>query len=513
MENIGIISLHFVAWGTNLKLKIDYKSIKFKEFLYFLVFAATLMAALWILQVFLLNTFYGTMKTSQTKEVAREIESSFKHKNTDNFLNDVARISKSYDMYIYVVSYDGKTTYYQPSANDVVQAPGFEPAEPDNQLDEDQQMQFISQIQTLNEHMMSSNGSAYVKIKGTNSSQEILAYGSILTSKKKDPMIVYIFSPLWPVTSTIKILKNQLIYVTIISFLLACIISLYLSTRITRPIRKINNSAKQLAAGKYGIVFQGGHYTELVNLADTLTKASIELEKSDMMQKDLIANVSHDLKTPLTMIKSYAEMIRDISGDNPEKREEHLNVIIEEADRLNVLVNDLLQMSRLQSGKLSLEKAEFNLTQVVENILHTYRIMENEDGYHFEFQCNTDYYVNADEEKIVQVITNLFTNAIKFCGDDKTVIISLKKRGRNVVCRVEDHGIGIAPEEIDHVWERYYRSSSNMKREKEGTGLGLSICKEILTLHKSKFGVDSTVGKGSQFWFELECVRTEKRNA
>ena len=502
-----------MAWGTNLKLKVDYRSIKFKSFLYFLVFAATLMAALWILQVFLLNPFYGTMKTSQTKEVAREIESSFKHRDNDHFLNDVARISKSYDMYIYVVSYDGKTTYYQPSANDVVQAPGFEPAEPDSQLDDDQQMQFISQIQTLNEHMMHSNGSAYVKIKGTNSSQEILAYGSILTSKKKDPMIVYIFSPLWPVTSTIKILKNQLIYVTIISFLLACIISLYLSTRITRPIRKINKSAMQLAAGNYGIVFQGGHYTELVNLADTLTKASIELEKSDMLQKDLIANVSHDLKTPLTMIKSYAEMIRDISGDNPKKREEHLNVIIDEADRLNVLVNDLLQMSRLQSGKLSLEKKEFNLTEIIENILHTCRIMENEDGYRFDFQCNTDYYVNADEEKIIQVVTNLFTNAIKFCGEDKTVIISLKKRGRNVVCRVEDHGVGIAPEEIDHVWERYYRSSSNMKREKEGTGLGLSICKEILTLHKSKFGVDSTVGKGSQFWFELECVRAEKRKA
>ena len=324
-------------------------------------------------------------------------------------------------------------------------------------------------------------------------------------------MIVYIFSPLWPVSSTIKILTNQLIYITIISFILAFLISLYLSTRISRPIRKINKDAKRLAAGEYGIVFSGGHYSELVDLTDTLTKASIELEKSDMLQKDLVANVSHDMKTPLTMIKSYAEMIRDLSGDNPEKREEHLQVIIDEADRLNVLVNDMLTMSKLQSGKLALEKSVFNLTETVEGILHTYIILEEENGYHFVFQCDSDYTVNADEEKIKQVITNLINNAVKFCGEDNTIIVSLKKRGRLVAFRVEDHGPGIAPEELEHIWERYYRSSTNMKREQEGTGLGLSICKEILTLHKAKFGTDSTLGEGSQFWFELECQKVEKR--
>ncbi len=489
--------------------KINYNSIKFKTFLYFLLFAAVLMAALWILQVFLLNNFYGTMKTQQTKEVARDIESAYRFRDTDKFLKHVSKISKSYDMYIYVVSYDGKTTYYQPSANDVVQAPGFETDTDVSGMDGAEQ--YASQIQTLNEHMMRGDGSAYVKITNPSTSQEMLAYGSILQHKDKDPMIVYIFSPLWPVSSTIKILTHQLIYITIISFILACLISLYLSTRISRPIRKINKDAKKLAAGEYGIVFSGGHYSELVDLTDTLTTASIELEKSDMLQKDLVANVSHDMKTPLTMIKSYAEMIRDLSGDNPEKREEHLQVIIDEADRLNVLVNDMLTMSKLQSGKISLEKRVFNLTETVEGILHTYKILEEENGYHFVFQCDCDYTVNADEEKIKQVITNLINNAVKFCGEDKTIIVSLKKRGRSVAFRVEDHGPGIAPEELEHIWERYYRSSTNMKREQEGTGLGLSICKEILTLHKAKFGTDSTLGEGSQFWFELECQKVEKR--
>ena len=108
------------------------------------------------------------------------------------------------------------------------------------------------------------------------------------------------------------------------------------------------------------------------------------------------------------------------------------------------------------------------------------------------------------------MLSNLVTNAIKFCGDDKFINISLRRRGRSVLCKVEDHGVGIAPDELSHVWERYYRSSSNMVRAAEGSGLGLSIVKEILTLHKVDFGVDSTVGEGTSFWFELPFVKVEK---
>lgn len=121
-----------------------------------------------------------------------------------------------------------------------------------------------------------------------------------------------------------------------------------------------------------------------------------------------------------------------------------------------------------------------------------------------------NFIVNGDEEKIKQVVANLLTNAIKFAGEDKMVNITLKRRGKVVVCRVEDHGKGIAPEELDHVWERYYRASSNMVRPAEGSGLGLSIVKEILTMHKSDFGVESNVGKGSTFWFELPYIKAER---
>lgn len=477
-----------------MKPRIDYRSIKFKTWLYFILFAGFLMVILWCLQVLFLNNFYGVMKDEQTQKVARDIRNSYKANDSMDFLNSVSIISNSNDMFIYIASYDGKTMYFKPTGDPT-----------DSQY-------YIAQIPAINKAMIESKqNSAYLKIKSADDSKEVLAYGSVLNAKGKEPLMAYIFSPLWPVSSTVDILTNQLVYVTFISLLVACLISFYLSIRITRPIRTITRSAEKLADGEYGIVFKGGHYTEINNLADTLTRASIELEKSDMLQKDLIANVSHDLRTPLTMIKSYAEMIRDLSGDNPEKREQHLQVIVDEADRLNVLVGDLLSISRMQSGKIVLERTDFSITNAVQSILNTYKIMEVEQDYTFHLNCPANFIVNGDEEKIKQVISNLLTNAIKFAGDDKVVNITLKRRGRSVLCKVEDHGVGIAPEELGHVWERYYRASSNMVRESEGSGLGLSIVKEILTLHKANFGVESALGKGTAFWFELTFVKIQKQ--
>ena len=476
-----------------MKLRIDYRSIKFKTWLYFILFTGFLMIVLWFLQVLFLNNFYEVMKVSQTEKVVKNIKTSYVSSSYKDFIKKTEKISDSNDIYIYISSFDGDTMYFKPSG------------------DNTSSRYYLEQINTVNQRLFSEQ-KTYItlRIKGQDDSKITLACGIILTGKDKTPLIVYVFSPLWPVSSTIQILTNQLVYVTFIALALACLISFYLSVRITRPIRKISNSAERLAGGEYGIVFKGGHYTEINNLADTLTRASIELEKSDMMQKDLIANVSHDLRTPLTMIKSYAEMIKDISGNNPEKREAHLNVIIEETDRLNTLVGDLLTISRMQSGKMTLNPGSFNITDAANSILNTYRIMEDSEGYHFELNSPARFIVNGDEDKIKQVISNLVTNAMKFCGEDKTVIVTLKKRGHMVLCRVEDHGIGIAPSELGHVWERYYKSSSNMVRSAEGSGLGLSIVKEILTLHKVDFGVDSTVGQGTTFWFELPYVKAEK---
>ena len=475
-----------------MKFKLDLRSIKLKTWMYFVLFTMFLVTVLWGLQVLLINNFYENMKVKQTNTAIESLMTSYDEHYRQRFLSNLEDISRSNDLYIYLVSANGTTMAFHPY--DEVSGAG----------------QYYSQIPRINRYLDQSNtGSVLLKIKGIDNTREVLAYAAHLQNPRRATYTVYLFSPLWPVNSTVKILTWQLIYVTIIALIIAALLSVYLSNRITRPIREISNSAERLAAGEYGIVFKGGHYTEINNLADTLTRTSIALEKSEAIQRDLVANVSHDLRTPLTMIKSYAEMIRDLSGDNPEKREKHLQVIIDETDRLNNLVNDLLTVSKMQSDKLTLDIEEFNLTEAVRSIVSTYEI-RNEEGFSIKFNCPTDYYVCGDADKLKQVVSNLVTNAIKFCGDDRVVNVSLTKRGRNRVhFSVEDHGVGIAKEELARVWDRYYKASSNMVRATEGSGLGLSICKEILVLHKAEYGVESTLGKGATFWFDLGLTRID----
>lgn len=471
-----------------MKFKIDVNSIKFKVCLYFIIFAVLLMLVLWFLQVLFLNTFYVTMKKAKTEKVVTTIEEAYEKDDLSAFYTNMNNLADSVDMTIYITQLGG--------------APFFASFRDNYPRDYSYEMQRVREEMELKHQT-----SVQLPIGKGKDSKRMLACGTLLLAEADKPdLIAYVFSPLWPVSTTIKILTNQLAYVTAISLALALILAIYLATRITTPIRNITNSAGKLAQGQYGVVFKGGHYTELNNLADTLTRASIELEKSTMLQKDLIANVSHDLRTPLTMVKSYAEMIRDLSGDNPKKRNAHLQVIIDEADRLNLLVNDMLTLSRMQSGAIVIKKTHFNIKEAVEGILLSYKLLMEEDGYNINLDCRGDILVDADPERMKQVFSNLINNALKFCGEDKTVNVVIKKRGRHVLCQVQDHGVGIPAEELPHIWERYYKASSNMVRSTTGTGLGLSIVKEILSLHKANYGVDSTLGEGTSFWFELDVA-------
>ena len=204
-------------------------------------------------------------------------------------------------------------------------------------------------------------------------------------------------------------------------------------------------------------------------------------------------------------------MIRDLSGDNPVKRNQHLGVIIEESDRLNILVNDMLNLSRMQQRKIVLEKSEFDLSDSVRTLLTSYEILAENEGYKFIYNNSEALPVFADKAKITQVISNLINNAVKYCGEDKEIIINVKRVARSKVrCEIIDHGQGIAPDEVSHVWERYYKSSTHHVRQTDGSGLGLSIVREILNLHKAQYGVNSKLGKGSTFWFELEIFKTKK---
>lgn len=470
--------------------KFNFKSVRFKIWIYFLVIVVVILFLNWFLQIFFMNNYYDKMKIISSEKKAALITDVYNNSdNSKEFIDGIQNILSSDDIYLQI-EHKGNPVYSSDSRTEGYQA----------ELDQARD--------SLNEAAPDKSDIALTLVTDK-TQRETWVYAGYLDASHDTAM--YLLSPLYPVGTTVEIMQNQLVYITLGSLIFGLLFAVYASIRIARPIDDINKKAKNLAKGDYGITFPTRYsYSEINELAQTLNKASSELERSSNLQRDIVANVSHDLRTPLTMVKSYAEMIRDLSGDNPEKRNAHLQIIIDEADRLNSLVNDLMTLSDVQAGTLQLNIERFSIKGLFDSVLQPYGVLQQKEGYSIVFNCRQDVEVIGDSERIKQVVANLLSNAVKYCGDDKKIFINVKKWGKRVHCEVVDHGPGIKASELPYIWERYYKSSNNHVRASKSSGLGLSIVKEILTAHNARFGVESKVGRGTTFWFELEVAPEPK---
>ncbi len=342
------------------------------------------------------------------------------------------------------------------------------------------------------------------------SSGTMFNYASCLTFDNEQCYLLVRY-PLFIVQQSVSSMQVYIIIIAAVAIVLAFIISYVLAQRISRPIRDISATATRMAKGDYSVQFASAEFEEIAQLSESLNYAKDEIKKSDDFQKELLANVSHDLRTPLTMIKAYASMVKEISGDDPQKRNRHLQVIIDESDRLTGLVNDILNASKVSAGLSELNKKVFNLTDFVYGIMNKFDYLQETSGYKFYVDIDPNMYTFADEEKIYQVIYNLVSNAVNYTGEDKCVYVSLKDRPESSRIRfaVRDTGKGISDEEKEHIWDRYYRSKDAHARPVKGTGLGLNIVKIILQAHSFDFGVQSQKGNGSTFYVDFPEVSSE----
>ena len=346
----------------------------------------------------------------------------------------------------------------------------------------------------------------YEKFRDERENNTVLTMCTYIGSRDDPQAFIFICSYMEPVGSTMAIFQRQFLFVAIIIMMLTIFISLFFANRLTNPIIRINKHAKELPKGKFDATIDDKDFNEIRQLAATLQDASKEIAKSDDLRRELMANISHDLRTPLTMIKAYAEMIRDLSGDNPEKRAKHLKVIIDETDRLSSLVNDILDLSKLQAGVTEINRSVFDLSERLSGVISRFDILKENDGIIIELHADAGIMINADITKLEQVVYNLINNAVTYTGDDNTVIVRLYRKAPGLMrFEVTDHGDGIAPEYLPYIWDRYYKVSERNKthkRAKMGSGIGLSIVKNVLEQHGFAYGADSTVGQGSTFWFE-----------
>ena len=270
----------------------------------------------------------------------------------------------------------------------------------------------------------------------------------------------------------------------------------------TKPLRQLSGAARQVAQGDYAVQVETNRRDELGDLAQEFNHMAKEVQHAAQMQRDLLANVSHDLRTPLTLIKGYAETARDLNYDNQERRTEELNIIIDETDRLSGLVNSVMELSKYSSGTLPPQKTRFDLAELARDVLGKYTDRSVKEGFLLAAEGLEEAEVNADPAQMERVLPNLVSNAIAHLGSRGLVTIRLSAVQDGMLrAEVIDNGSGIPESELPHLFDRYYRARSDEGRQ--GNGLGLSIVKAILVAHSADFGVRSAEGVGSTFWFEL----------
>ncbi|MBQ7846929.1 MAG: HAMP domain-containing histidine kinase [Clostridia bacterium] len=306
-----------------------------------------------------------------------------------------------------------------------------------------------------------------------------------------------------PMSATVKTTTTLFRYVAGIILMCNVFFALILALWIAKPIEDLNRSAKKLALCDGNARFNASGYKEVEELSETLNYASEELSKVDHLQKELIANISHDLRTPITLIAGYAEMMRDLPCEN---NEENLQVIIDESYRMKALIQDVLDISKLRDGVLPLVREELNLTQEIAREMTRYNQLRDREGFVIDFLYEKEARVMGDRTRLMQVVYNLVNNAVNYCGEDKHVIVKQEVFDTRVRISVSDTGEGIPAEQLPLIWDRYYKVDKTHKRASVGTGLGLSIVKQTVALHNGSCGVTSTLGEGSTFWFELEML-------
>lgn len=312
--------------------------------------------------------------------------------------------------------------------------------------------------------------------------------------------IIMVSGNITPLNATTETLASQMRYIALFMIVAVAILTLLMYRHIAKPIIGITSNAKQLPQGKYTIDPKTNRYKEAADLNNTLVQAANDIQKADKAKRDLISNVSHDLRTPLTMIGGYGEMMIDLPE---EKTDENIQVIVDETKRLNALVNDLLDMSRLQDGRIVLHKEVFDISALLKTQLQKYDVYRMQEGYTIESELLDTIYVNADKKRIEQVINNFLNNAVNYGGEAKHIIVREIKKENVVRIEVQDFGEGIDPEDLDNIWDRYYKVDKEHVRVANGSGIGLNIVKQLLELHGVPYGVKSSKGKGSTFYFEM----------
>ena len=333
-------------------------------------------------------------------------------------------------------------------------------------------------------------------------------------------------APLSSIGESVRLANQFLLYVGMIAVLIGALVVYLVAKQITMPIYKLSNLSERMSDLDFNAKYESGKHdmeeiqvlgnsmntlserleetiSELKSANNQLTKDIEEKTKIDEMRKDFIANVSHELKTPIALIQGYAEGLQEGMGEEKESRDYYCDVIVDEANKMNKMVKQLLTLSSLESGNDKPVMDRFNLTELVRGVVNASKILLEQNEIQVDFDAQTPVYVWADEFKIEQVVTNYLSNAIHHIDGEKKIIIKMLPENNIVRVSVFNTGTPIPEDAIPNLWTKFYKVDKARTRAYGGTGIGLSIVKAIMDAHNQQYGVKNWEN-GVEFWFTLD---------
>lgn len=332
-------------------------------------------------------------------------------------------------------------------------------------------------------------------------------------------------TPVDSIRESVRVSNRFLAYIGVVATLTGGVIIWLVSRKITKPILELNRISEKMVHLDFEAKYTGDAHNEIGLLGENINKLSSSLERSiselktannelqtdirkkeeiDEMRKEFLANVSHELKTPIALIQGYAEGLLEEINEDPESRAFYCEVIMDEAAKMNNMVQKLLTLNRLEFGNEVVELERFDLTALIQNYIQSAVILTKQNEIELRMEKYPSIYVWGDAEKIEEVFANYFSNAVNHCGgEEKKIVITLEQKEDRVRTGVFNTGHPIPEEAIPHLWEKFYKVDKARTREYGGSGVGLSIVKAIMESMNRQYGVEN-YNNGVLFWFELE---------
>ncbi|MCB2290334.1 HAMP domain-containing histidine kinase [Clostridium sp. CS001] len=492
--------------------------ITLKLFAVTVVFLFLFISAVISIQFLFFEKFYVTQKTKELKSNVEKFKSDYPNYNSNNIFNAMSDFEDKNNAKIAILENSGTLKLIkQPMIN-----------EKQSRSSETMMLAINNWISSLENYfdVLSTKKTIVYTLKHPSLHTDNLVLVSPVISNGEIQDIVFVLSTLQPVGEATYVTRKYYVYVYIAAVILIAVLSLIYSKMVSKPLISLNSTATKISQLDFSAKCQiasndeigslgrtlnflseklGATLTELKTANDQL-KGDIEKERQlEKMTKEFIASVSHELKTPISLIEGYAEGLKDgiPKGDDVAY---YLDVIIDESKNMNSLVCDMMDLSQLESGNFKLNMSEFNVLELVSSIYKKYLNSINDRYLKLNIPSDMkNIMVYGDPYRIKEVMNNLISNAIRHTPIKKNIIIALKIVEGKVSVEIENEGSFISSEDLDRIWDRFYKVDKSGNKNFGGTGLGLSIVKNILFLHKSYFGVSNT-DTGVCFYFTLDII-------